>query len=54
MGTRMTTYPVTISCRSTWSPSTSDSNILGRPRASTSTPAICTIVVSRKIQSSVS
>ena len=47
IGTRITTYPSTITRLSTWSPSCSDSNICGSPSARISTPTICTIVVSR-------
>ena len=39
---------------STWSPCSSDSNIVGQAEGQHSTPTICTIVVSRKSQSSVS
>jgi hypothetical protein len=39
---------------STVSPWSRDSNMSGRPRAKINTPSICTIVASRKTQSSVS
>jgi len=54
IATRITTYPMTITRVSRWSPSCSDSKSAGSPSARMSTPTICTIVVSRKIQSSVS
>jgi hypothetical protein len=47
IGTRITTYPATITPLSRCSPSTSDSNMSCSPSASTSTPTICTIVVMR-------
>ncbi len=54
IGTRMTTYPSTSTRLSRCSPAASDSNIGGTPSARISTPTICTIVVSRNSQSSVS
>jgi hypothetical protein len=47
MARRITMYPATITSLSTRSPSTTDSNISGRPSASTTTPIIWTIVVTR-------
>ena len=47
IGTRITTYPRTITRLSSTSPSSSEANMSGRPSARISTPTICTIVVSR-------
>ena len=47
IGTRITTYPSTITRMSRWSPCSSDSNMSGSPSARISTPTICTIVVRR-------
>lgn len=54
MATRMTTYPATITLLLKVPSSSIDSNISGSPIARMMTPTICTIVVTRKSQSSVS
>ena len=47
IGTRITTYPSTITRLSRTSPSSMDANMSGSPSARISTPIICTIVASR-------
>src|SRR5262245_60515475 len=52
--TRITTYPTTMTRLLTWVPWSIESNIGGRPSVKMMTPTICTIVMSRYTQSSVS
>ncbi len=49
----MTAYPAMMPVRSMTSPRSSEANSAGRPRATITTPTICTAVSTRKSQSSV-
>ena len=54
MGTRITTYPATMTPTSRVPPRSMDANISGIPSDKTITPTICTIVATRNTQSSLS
>jgi hypothetical protein len=54
MDARITTYPATITPTSRVPPRSMDANISGIPSDKMITPTICTIVATRKTQSSLS
>jgi hypothetical protein len=54
MGTRITTYPTTMTPTSRATPRSMEANISGIPSDKMITPTICTIVATRNTQSSLS